>query len=247
MCVPLIYIIWNRFICEETASPKSWVFYYLLIFFSWYRTEIKISTPQDTQKYDIQIQRLTYVTQIIMNLIINFRPIQEVGEATEEVTEKPEETEVQKPEMNIEDRLLQVGLQNETSDGEQKKNVLDKITDKGKDFISIIYPPFEEERNEQKFDDSERKKAEKYARSNEEVLLSNVLGISTKDSEHAPLAQVVEGRVITESTQKALEGIEGNSKLWIGKDYVNFIVKDFNSLDLPFVGGCTHVTSIHKL
>lgn len=123
------------------------------------------------------------------------------------------------------------------ADSDNKKNVLNKLTDRGKDLISIIYPPYEEERNEQKFDDSERKKAEKYARSNDEVLLTDALGIRPRSFiEPTPLAQVVEGRVITESTKKALEGIEGNSKLWIGKDYVNFIVKDFNSLDMPFVG-----------
>lgn len=122
-----------------------------------------------------------------------------------------------------------------------KRNVLNKITNRGKDIISIIYPPFEEERIEQKFDDSERKKAEKYALSNDQVLLTDAFG--TKDikvkrnvSEPTPLAQVVEGRVITESTKDALENVEGNSKLWIGKDYTNFIVKDFNNLDLPFVG-----------
>lgn len=125
----------------------------------------------------------------------------------------------------------------QTDSPDQKKNVLNKITDRGKDIFSVIYPPFEEERNEQRFDDSERKKAEKYALSNDQVLLTDALGIKHKSViQPTPLAQVVEGRVITESTKEALEGIEGNSKLWIGKDYVNFIVKDFNNLDLPFVG-----------
>lgn len=142
--------------------------------------------------------------------------------------------------LSAEDQILQVGIQNEVkTDDCQRRNVLDKITDRGKDFISIIYPPYEEERNEQKFDDSERKKAEKYARSNDELLLTDALGIKPRSvNEPAPLAQVVEGRVITESTKKKVESIEGNSKLWIGKDYVNFIVKDFNSLDMPFVGKC---------
>ncbi|CAH2979630.1 unnamed protein product [Chilo suppressalis] len=122
----------------------------------------------------------------------------------------------------------------------QKRNVIDKITDRGKDIISIIYPPYEEERNEQKFDNSERKKAQKYAMSNDQVLLTEAFGIKSADISRSvcqptPLAQVVEGRVITERTKDALEGIEGNSKLWIGKDYTNFIVKDFNNLDLPFV------------
>lgn len=119
----------------------------------------------------------------------------------------------------------------------QKRNVLNKITDRGKDIISIIYPPYEEERIEKKLDDTERKKAEKYALSTVQVLRTDVLGgHGVKVSQPTPLAQVVEGRVITANSQEEMEGIEGNSKLWIGKDYTNFIVKDFSYLDLPFVG-----------
>ncbi|KAL4704091.1 hypothetical protein ACJJTC_016349 [Scirpophaga incertulas] len=122
----------------------------------------------------------------------------------------------------------------------QKRNVLNKITDRGKDIISIIYPPYEDERNEQKFDDSERKKAQKYAMTTDQVLLTDTMGMNVNNanrsvSQPPPLAQVVEGRVVTEHTGKGLDGIEGNSKLWIGKDYTNFIVKDFTNLDLPFV------------
>ncbi|XP_075972616.1 phospholipase D isoform X2 [Anticarsia gemmatalis] len=117
----------------------------------------------------------------------------------------------------------------------QKRNVLNKITDRGKDIISILYPPYEEERIEKKLDDSERKKAIKYALSTDEILRTDVLSENgTKVSQPTPLAQVVEGRVMTESTEHEL-GVEGNSKLWIGKDYTNFIVKDFSFLDLPFV------------
>ncbi|XP_052738027.1 phospholipase D2 isoform X2 [Bicyclus anynana] len=168
-------------------------------------------------------------------------PIEEDLQVTNEAESKEVE-DIPKPESLVlepEDQLLQqLGTPTETKvDGfEQKRNVIDKITVRGKEFISIIYPPYEEELNEQKFDDSERKKAEKYARSNDEVLLTDALGIKHRSiTEPAPLAQVVEGRVITETTKKALEDVEGNSKLWIGKDYVNFIVKDFNNLDLPFV------------
>ncbi|KAJ2950831.1 hypothetical protein O0L34_g9102 [Tuta absoluta] len=149
------------------------------------------------------------------------------------------------PSLDPGDKLLiaSTNLEDDTDSPDvQKRNVLNKITDRGKDIISIIYPPYEEERNEQKFDDSERKKAEKYALSTDQILLTDALGMKPDVklkrmlSQPTPLAQVVEGRVITESTKEALEGIEGNSKLWIGKDYCNFIVKDFNNLDLPFVG-----------
>lgn len=122
----------------------------------------------------------------------------------------------------------------------QKRNVLNKITDRGKDIISIIYPPYEEEKKEKEFDDSERKKAEKYALSTDQVLLTDALGLpvnlNRRVSKPTPLAQVIEGRVVTEKTRAATDALEGNSKLWIGKDYTNFIVKDFNNLDLPFVG-----------
>lgn len=30
--------------------------------------------------------------------------------------------------------------------------------------------------------------------------------------------------------------LEGSTKLWIGKDYTNFIVKDFDKLDQPLKG-----------
>ena len=36
--------------------------------------------------------------------------------------------------------------------------------------------------------------------------------------------------------KEALTGYEGSTKLWIGKDYTNFIVKDFDNLDQPLKG-----------
>lgn len=36
--------------------------------------------------------------------------------------------------------------------------------------------------------------------------------------------------------QEALTAFEGSTKLWIGKDYTNCIVKDFVSLDKPLQG-----------
>lgn len=168
-------------------------------------------------------------------------------ETEEEKTPEPSDSQQEKvmPVLEPGDKLLIASAdQNDMGkrdSPEPRRNVLNKLTNRGKDIISIIYPPYEEERNEQKFDDSERKKAEKYAISTDQVLLTEALGIKPEKisrivSQPTPLAQVVEGRVITESTKDALEDIEGNSKLWIGKDYTNFIVKDFNDLDLPFVG-----------
>ena len=36
-----------------------------------------------------------------------------------------------------------------------------------------------------------------------------------------------------------LAGIGGATKLWVGKDYVNYIHKDFVEVDLPFNGEIT--------
>lgn len=51
------------------------------------------------------------------------------------------------------------------------------------------------------------------------------------------------------SHTNALEGLQGSSKLWIGKDYTNFIVKDFADLESPFTGklklkGSTRIKSL---
>lgn len=36
--------------------------------------------------------------------------------------------------------------------------------------------------------------------------------------------------------KKPLDDLTGNSKLWLGKDYSNFIRKDWVQLDKPFEG-----------
>ncbi|CAG7818835.1 unnamed protein product [Allacma fusca] len=40
--------------------------------------------------------------------------------------------------------------------------------------------------------------------------------------------------VLKSKSDSALIGLQGSSKLWIGKDYTNFIVKDFTDLESPF-------------
>lgn len=37
-----------------------------------------------------------------------------------------------------------------------------------------------------------------------------------------------------ETPEEILENLDGSAKFWMGKDYVNFIVKDFTNLDSPF-------------
>jgi len=42
--------------------------------------------------------------------------------------------------------------------------------------------------------------------------------------------------------ENTIQGLQGSSKLWIGKDYTNFIVKDFADLDSPFTGRIEQVS-----
>ncbi|XP_060530761.1 phospholipase D2 isoform X2 [Cylas formicarius] len=44
----------------------------------------------------------------------------------------------------------------------------------------------------------------------------------------------VDGKEDLQTPEQLIDTLDGSAKLWIGKDYVNFIVKDFNRLDSPF-------------
>jgi phosphatidylserine/phosphatidylglycerophosphate/cardiolipin synthase-like enzyme len=65
------------------------------------------------------------------------------------------------------------------------------------------------------------------------------LSISTSELSHYDFDEVdsVDTSPIKKSSSdQALNdlGLQGGTKLWYGKDYVNFIVKDFEELDQPF-------------
>ncbi|KAJ8953089.1 hypothetical protein NQ318_013431 [Aromia moschata] len=46
-----------------------------------------------------------------------------------------------------------------------------------------------------------------------------------------------------QTPEQIIESLDGSAKFWIGKDYVNFIVKDFNNLDSPFDDFIDRVTT----
>lgn len=58
---------------------------------------------------------------------------------------------------------------------------------------------------------------------------------------------IVEGLKESEPAQEAEqnpENLTGNTKLWLGKDYSNFIRKDWNQLDRPFEGTLSKPQSV---
>lgn len=44
-----------------------------------------------------------------------------------------------------------------------------------------------------------------------------------------------------------LSNLDGQAKYWIGKDYVNFIIKDLTNLDAPYVGMFLFVINVCTL
>ncbi|KAF7268635.1 hypothetical protein GWI33_018263 [Rhynchophorus ferrugineus] len=46
-----------------------------------------------------------------------------------------------------------------------------------------------------------------------------------------------------ETPEQIIDALDGSAKLWVGKDYVNFIVKDFTKLDSPFDDFIDRVTT----
>lgn len=88
----------------------------------------------------------------------------------------------------------------DTPQTERKLFIIDTIKNKGKELISMVYHPSEDEVDYQPESPQDQKPNMKALETPEEIL----------------------------------ENLDGSAKFWMGKDYVNFIVKDFTNLDSPF-------------
>lgn len=53
-----------------------------------------------------------------------------------------------------------------------------------------------------------------------------------RDEQHSSTTE--KGDRIEYTNEIVLDDIPGPNKFWLGKDYINFIVKDFHNLDNPF-------------
>ncbi|XP_030747183.1 phospholipase D2 [Sitophilus oryzae] len=51
------------------------------------------------------------------------------------------------------------------------------------------------------------------------------------------------GKINLETPEQFIDALNGSAKFWVGKDYVNFIVKDFTNLDSPFDDFIDRVTT----
>lgn len=56
------------------------------------------------------------------------------------------------------------------------------------------------------------------------------------DDEYQQMCPAEDGqKQKTENTAMSIDELDGSAKLWIGKDYTNFIVKDFSNLESPYI------------
>lgn len=119
-----------------------------------------------------------------------------------------------------------------------RRNIMDTITDKSKDILSF----FGNEASPSAADSSdnkEREKAANYARDMnmffpeseqlQEPMVEPRMAIMPTITENESGLSINDVSLISENDKN-------KSKLWVGKDYANFIVKDFTNLDSPFVG-----------
>ncbi|KAJ8985396.1 hypothetical protein NQ317_007554 [Molorchus minor] len=70
----------------------------------------------------------------------------------------------------------------------------------------------------------------------------NENGECTEEQE-SPREQCELSQKDLQTPEQIIESLNGSAKLWIGKDYVNFIVKDFTNLDSPFDDFIDRVTT----
>ncbi|KAH1027619.1 hypothetical protein HUJ05_001096 [Dendroctonus ponderosae] len=115
------------------------------------------------------------------------------------------------PQLEPGDNLLlpnKCAVKPNTPDMDRKNVFIDlthKVKIKGKELINLVYAPTEDE-----------------------GIKPNTPDINIDGTDE------VGGKQDLQTPEQIIETLDGSAKLWVGKDYVNFIVKDFTNLDLPF-------------
>lgn len=120
----------------------------------------------------------------------------------------------------------------------KRKDLMDTITDKSKNILNFFSGDPSPETGAIT-DDTEKKKAERYEQSNKNLFFSEAeTNTQQPINIRSALPQISENEstLCVNDISTIDTSAESDPKLWIGKDYANFIVKDFTNLDSPFVG-----------
>ncbi|XP_050299678.1 phospholipase D2 [Anthonomus grandis grandis] len=144
-------------------------------------------------------------------------PIPEVSPATPTEECNPEVL----PQLEPGDHLLmpinKCPLKPNTPELERKNNMFsdltNKVKSKGKELIHLVYTPTDENPMKPNTPDNELDQPDNAGKNNHQT------------------------------PEEIIETLDGSAKFWVGKDYVNFIVKDFTNLESPFDDFIERVTT----
>lgn len=120
----------------------------------------------------------------------------------------------------------------------KRKDLMDTITDKSKNILNFFSGDPSPETGAIS-DDNEKRKAERYELSNKNLFFSEAESNNQKPLSVGPVLPQIsedESALCVNDVSTHDTSADFDPKLWIGKDYANFIVKDFTNLDSPFVG-----------
>ncbi|XP_068085998.1 phospholipase D1 isoform X2 [Anabrus simplex] len=121
----------------------------------------------------------------------------------------------------------------------ERKNIMDKVREKtetarsrGREWLQW----FTHEADDEASANSE-KKPEIQVNHVENIVQNNNSDTKEEDPSKESLTASDKNhheQLQSRSSSLAVEGLEGMAKFWMGKDYTNFIVKDFTNLELPY-------------
>ncbi|XP_075214567.1 phospholipase D [Lycorma delicatula] len=114
--------------------------------------------------------------------------------------------------------------------------VKENVKSRSRDFMTLLRISSDEEEVHENGDqegNGDENKTENYTA--ETVITDTTDCLSrTTDQTVDTVFSPDDSSVLNTVNEMMVMGLTGSAKLWIGKDYTNFIVKDFNNLDLPF-------------
>ncbi|KAK9512055.1 hypothetical protein O3M35_000566 [Rhynocoris fuscipes] len=109
----------------------------------------------------------------------------------------------------------------------ERKSLFDTVRTRGREWMNIWSFSTEEENEDVEKQDDEAEKTKEMIDKEKETL-----SFTTEETAFTPDDTTEDFQHIDQDPVEP--AFNGSSKLWIGKDYTNFIFKDFENLDLPF-------------
>lgn len=81
----------------------------------------------------------------------------------------------------------------------------------------------------------ERKSAFDKMKTKGKDLINLIYNPNEPDADYLQICSIDENKLTIIKNEDSIDDLDGSAKLWLGKDYTNFIVKDFANLECPYV------------